>query len=71
MILIAYEMIGRESVVNLGTRITMEEFYKCIDKCGVEEFNFYGGQMSWTNGKEGGNRKWVKLDLALVNLPFL
>lgn len=70
--LIASKMMGRESVVSPPRRrITTEEYYKCIDRCGLVEINSFGGYMSWTNGQEGRNSKWNKLDWAMVNLTFL
>lgn len=49
----------------------MEEFNKCIDTYVVVELKLFGGSMTWTNGQADRNRKWGKLDRALVNLPFL
>lgn len=48
--------------------ITMQEFNQCIDKCGLLELRHSGGSMSCTNGQSGSNRKWAKLDQALVNV---
>lgn len=48
----------------------MEDFNACINKCGIVDARAVEGTMSWCNGQEGQNRKWAKLDIALVNGPI-
>lgn len=50
---------------------TMEDFNNCINKCEFLKPNSSRGNLSWCNGKKGLNRKWVKLDKALVNTQFI
>lgn len=49
----------------------MEEFNSCIDKSSFAESNTTRGNMSWSNGQEGRNWKWVKLDKALVDINIV
>lgn len=49
----------------------MEDFNNCFNKCGLVELKSLGVCMSWSNGHEGQNRSWAKLDKALVNVHFI
>lgn len=65
----------RENIEHIGGQpralAVMDYFNNCINNCDILGLNHIGGCMPWFNGHVGQTRKWVKLDLALVNLPFL
>lgn len=55
--------------------MAMEEFSKCIDSCGLDELKSDGSNMFWTNGHEGGSRKWANVtfmnSFGLGSLQYL
>ncbi|KAK9671811.1 hypothetical protein RND81_12G056000 [Saponaria officinalis] len=59
----------RLSVVPPNTR-AMVEFNDALYGAGLDELKTHGCQFTWTNKQDDGDRKWMRLDRALVNFGW-
>ncbi|XP_074314182.1 uncharacterized protein LOC141649389 [Silene latifolia] len=50
--------------------IAMEDFNLAIDAAGLEELKSQGFWFTWTNKQDQNDRKWMRLDRALANVPW-
>ncbi|KAK9665743.1 hypothetical protein RND81_14G133100 [Saponaria officinalis] len=48
----------------------MGEFNDALYAAGLDDLNTHGCNFTWTNKQDGADRKWMKLDRALVNFGW-
>ncbi|XP_074277226.1 uncharacterized protein LOC141600868 [Silene latifolia] len=48
----------------------MDEFNLAINNAGLEELKTQGCWYTWTNKQEHADRKWMRLDRGLANVPW-
>lgn len=50
--------------------VSMADFNRCLDACGLLELHSKGRKFSWSNGQEGHAISCARLDTAAINAHF-